>query len=35
METLLSHLVSDQDLTDEQLERIRSILDARLGGGEE
>jgi predicted transcriptional regulator len=35
METLLSHLVSDQELSDEQLERIRSILDARLGGEEE
>ncbi len=37
-ETLLSHLVSDQDLTDEQLQRIRALLDARLkdddGGGE-
>jgi BlaI family penicillinase repressor len=30
-ETLLSHLVSDQDLTDEQLQRIRALLDARLG----
>ena len=30
-ETLLSHLVSDQDLSDEQLERIRALLDARLG----
>ena len=29
-ETLLSHLVSDQDLTDEQLQRIRALLDARL-----
>ena len=35
METLLSHLVSDQELTDEQLQRIRSILDARLGGEDE
>lgn len=34
-ETLLTHLVSDQDLSDEQLERIRELLDARLGGGEE
>lgn len=34
-ETLLTHLVSDQDLSDEQLERIRRLLDARLGGEEE
>ena len=37
-EPLLSHIVSDQDLTDEQLQRIRALLDARLedddGGGE-
>lgn len=34
-ETLLTHLVSDQELSDEQLERIRRLLDARLGGEEE
>lgn len=34
-ETLLTHLVSDQDLSDEQLERIRRLLDVRLGGEEE
>ena len=33
-ETLLSHLVSDQELSDEQLERIRALLDARLGNDE-
>lgn len=33
-ETLLTHLVSDQELSDEQLERIRRLLDARLGGEE-
>lgn len=33
-ETLLSHLVSDQDLSDEQLERIRALLNARLGNDE-
>lgn len=31
-ETLLTHLVSDQELSDEQLERIRRLLDVRLGG---
>ena len=39
-ETLLAHLVSDQELSDEQLQRIRALLDARLddddgGRGEE
>lgn len=34
-ETLLTHLVSDQELSDEQLQRIRDLLDARLGGDEE
>lgn len=34
-ETLLTHLVSDQELSDEQLERIRALLDARLGGEDE
>ena len=33
-ETLLTHLVSDRELSDEQLERIRALLDARLGGGD-
>jgi predicted transcriptional regulator len=31
-ETLLTHLVSDEALSDEQLQRIRDLLDARLGG---
>ena len=30
-ETLLTHLVSDQDLSDAELQRIRALLDARLG----
>jgi predicted transcriptional regulator len=30
-ETLLAHLVSDQELSDDQLQRIRDLLDARLG----
>jgi len=34
-ETLLSHLVSDQDLSDEQLQRMRALLDARLGADDE
>ena len=34
-ESLLTHLVSDQALTDEQLERIRALLNVRLGGDEE
>jgi predicted transcriptional regulator len=34
-ETLLSHLVSDQDLTDAELQRIRALLDARLGDDED
>lgn len=34
-ESLLTHLVSDQALTDEQLERIHKLLNARLGGGDE
>ncbi len=34
-ETLLTHLVSDQELSDEQLERIRALLDARIGDEEE
>ena len=34
-ETLLTHLVSDQALSDDQLQRIRDLLDARLGGDEE
>jgi len=33
-ETLLAHLVSDQELSDDQLQRIRSLLDARLGEDE-
>ena len=31
-ETLLTHLVSEQDLSDEQLGRLKALLDARLGG---
>lgn len=34
-ESLLTHLVSDQALTDEQLERIRALLNVRLGGEDE
>ena len=33
-ETLLAHLVSDQELSDAQLQRIRELLDARLGQDE-
>lgn len=33
-ELLLAHLVSDQDLSDEELERMRKLLDERLGGGD-
>jgi hypothetical protein len=29
---LLSHLVSDQGLPEEELERIKRMLDERLGG---
>lgn len=32
-ETLLSHLVSDQGLSEAELERMRRLLDERLGGG--
>lgn len=31
-ELLLTHLVSDRELSEEELERIRSLLDERLGG---
>jgi BlaI family penicillinase repressor len=31
-ETLLTHLVSDQELSGDQLQRIRALLDERLGG---
>ena len=34
-ETLLTHLVSDQELSDDQLQRIKALLDARLGGEDE
>jgi predicted transcriptional regulator len=34
-ETLLSHLVSDQDLSDEELQRMRALLNARLGDDDE
>jgi len=33
-ELLLAHLVADQGLSDEELERIRALLDERLGGGD-
>ena len=33
-ELLLTHLVSDRDLSDEDLERMRQLLDERLGGKE-
>jgi predicted transcriptional regulator len=33
-ELLLAHLVADQELSDKELERIRMLLDERLGGGE-
>lgn len=32
---LLAQLVSDRNLTREELEQMRSLLDERLGGGEE
>lgn len=31
-EMLLAHLVSDQDLSEAELERIKKLLDERLGG---
>lgn len=34
-ELLMTHLVAERDLTDEELERIRRLLDDRLGGGGE
>jgi BlaI family transcriptional regulator, penicillinase repressor len=34
-ELLLTQLVSDRELTDEQLKRIRRLMDARLRGGKE
>ena len=34
-ELLLTQLVSDRDLTEEQLKRIRRLMDARLRGGKE
>ena len=34
-ELLLTHLVSDQDLPEDALARIRELLDERLGGGED
>ena len=33
-ELLLAHLVADQDLSEEELERLRKLLDERLGGGD-
>ena len=34
-ELLLTHLVEDRDLGEDELQRIRQMLDERLGGGEE
>ncbi len=34
-ELLLTHLVSDQELSQDALERIRQLLDERLGRGDE
>jgi BlaI family penicillinase repressor len=34
-ELLLTQLVSDRELTEEQLKRIRKLMDARLRGGKE
>jgi predicted transcriptional regulator len=34
-ELLLTQLVSDRELTEEQLKRIRRLMDARLRGGKE
>lgn len=34
-ELLLTHLVSDQELSEEALQRIRELLDERLGGGDD
>jgi predicted transcriptional regulator len=34
-EMLLTHLVSERDLTEAQLERMRELLEARLSEGEE
>lgn len=33
-ELLLTHLMSDRDLSDEEVRRLRDLLDARLAGGE-
>jgi BlaI family penicillinase repressor len=33
-ELLLTHLVSDRELTDEELKRMRALLDQRLKGGD-
>ena len=33
-ELLLAHLVADQDLSEGELERLRKLLDERLGGGD-
>ena len=33
-ELLLTHLVSDQEVSEDALERIRELLDERLGGGD-
>lgn len=32
-ELLMTHLVSDRELSDDELARIRALLDERLGGG--
>jgi predicted transcriptional regulator len=34
-ELLLTHLVEDRELGEDELQRIRQMLDERLGGGEE
>lgn len=33
-ELILTHLVADKDLSESELERLRKLLDERLGGGE-
>ena len=34
-ELLLTHLVADRDLSEDELHRIRKMLDDRLGGGDD
>ena len=33
-ELLLTHLMSDRDMSDDEVRRLRDLLDARLAGGE-